>query len=84
MPRASRTRRAGPAARAPAMLSGANEVAVEAFLDGRIAWPGIAEVVDEVLQQGTGNVPTRSPTFSKQTGSRARQARDAVERRSAA
>ena len=37
---------------APATLSGANEVAVEAFLDGRIPWLGIAEIVDEVLQAG--------------------------------
>lgn len=41
---------------APATLSGANEVAVEAFLDGRIPWLGIAETVEEVLQAGTGNV----------------------------
>ena len=41
---------------APAVLSGANEVAVEAFLAGRIPWTGIAEVVDEVLGAGTGNV----------------------------
>ena len=41
---------------APATLSGANEVAVEAFLAGRIAWTTIAQVVDEVLQHGTGNV----------------------------
>jgi 1-deoxy-D-xylulose-5-phosphate reductoisomerase len=41
---------------APAVLSGANEVAVEAFLEGRIAWTAIAEVVDDVLDQGTGNV----------------------------
>ena len=37
---------------APAMLSGANEVAVEAFLAGRIPWPAIADVVDEVLMRG--------------------------------
>jgi 1-deoxy-D-xylulose-5-phosphate reductoisomerase len=41
---------------APATLSGANEVAVEAFLEGRIPWFRIAETVDEVLQTGTGNV----------------------------
>ena len=40
---------------APAVLSGANEVAVEAFLAGRIAWTQIAEVVEEVLHQGTGD-----------------------------
>lgn len=41
---------------APAMLSGANEVAVEAFLTERIGWSMIAEVVAAVLDQGTGNV----------------------------
>jgi 1-deoxy-D-xylulose-5-phosphate reductoisomerase len=41
---------------APATLSGANEVAVEAFLAGTIPWLGIAETVDDVLQAGTGNV----------------------------
>ena len=40
---------------APAVLSAANEVAVEAFLAGRIAWTGIAEVVEEVLSAGAGN-----------------------------
>jgi 1-deoxy-D-xylulose-5-phosphate reductoisomerase len=39
---------------APAILSGANEVAVEAFLDGRIAWTDIARVVEEVLDDGAG------------------------------
>jgi 1-deoxy-D-xylulose-5-phosphate reductoisomerase len=34
---------------APAWLSAANEVAVEAFLAGRIGWVGIAEVVASVL-----------------------------------
>ncbi|MSO78983.1 MAG: 1-deoxy-D-xylulose-5-phosphate reductoisomerase [Acidimicrobiia bacterium] len=41
---------------APATLSGANEVAVEAFLDRRIPWLGIAEVNAEVLHQGSGNI----------------------------
>jgi 1-deoxy-D-xylulose-5-phosphate reductoisomerase len=40
---------------APAVLSAANEVAVAAFLDGGISWPAIAEVVEEVLDAGTGN-----------------------------
>jgi 1-deoxy-D-xylulose-5-phosphate reductoisomerase len=35
---------------APAWLSAANEVAVEAFLDGRLPWNGIAEVVAETLE----------------------------------
>jgi 1-deoxy-D-xylulose-5-phosphate reductoisomerase len=40
---------------APAILSAANEVAVEAFLAGRIAWTGIADVVQEVLSAGAGD-----------------------------
>jgi 1-deoxy-D-xylulose-5-phosphate reductoisomerase len=35
---------------APAWLSAANEVAVEAFLEGRLRWLGIAEVVEETLE----------------------------------
>jgi 1-deoxy-D-xylulose-5-phosphate reductoisomerase len=34
---------------APAWLSAANEVAVEAFLEGNLEWLGIAEVVEETL-----------------------------------
>ena len=36
---------------APAWLSAANEVAVEAFLAGRLRWPQIAEVCDAALQR---------------------------------
>ena len=36
---------------APAWLSAANEVAVEAFLAGRVRWPHIAEIGDAVLQR---------------------------------
>jgi 1-deoxy-D-xylulose-5-phosphate reductoisomerase len=35
---------------APAWLSAANEVAVEAFLDGRLGWAAIADVVAETLE----------------------------------
>jgi 1-deoxy-D-xylulose-5-phosphate reductoisomerase len=34
---------------APAALNAANEIAVEAFLDGRLAFTGIAEVIENVL-----------------------------------
>lgn len=43
---------------APAWLSAANEVAVDAFLAGRITWPMIAETVDAVLQQHPGDAHT--------------------------
>ena len=36
---------------APAWLSASNEVAVEAFLAGRLRWPQIADVCDESLQR---------------------------------
>jgi 1-deoxy-D-xylulose-5-phosphate reductoisomerase len=36
---------------APAALNAANEEAVRAFLDGRLPFPGIAEVVTEVLER---------------------------------
>ena len=40
---------------APAVLSAANEVAVDAFLTDRISWLEIAAVVEETLHAGTGN-----------------------------
>ncbi len=39
---------------APATLSGANEVAVQAFLEGRISWLGIAEVLQATLDGHNG------------------------------
>jgi 1-deoxy-D-xylulose-5-phosphate reductoisomerase len=68
---------------APATLSGANEVAVESFLEGRIPWLGIADVVDEVLQQGTGNVEAVEDVLEADRVARER-AQVAVARRSAA
>ncbi len=40
---------------APAWMSAANEVAVDAFLDGRIRWSGIAELVERALDQWDGS-----------------------------
>ena len=42
---------------APAWLSAANEVAVEAFLDGRIAWNAIPDLCVDVLQMHDGETP---------------------------
>jgi 1-deoxy-D-xylulose-5-phosphate reductoisomerase len=39
---------------APAWLSAANEVAVDAFLDGRIRWTGIAALLEEALGRWDG------------------------------
>lgn len=38
---------------APAWLNAANEVAVAAFLEGRIGWATIADIVEETLQRHT-------------------------------
>jgi 1-deoxy-D-xylulose-5-phosphate reductoisomerase len=43
---------------APCVLNGSNEVAVRAFLDGRIAFTRIAEVIEEALSQ-LGSEPLR-------------------------
>ncbi|MDP9440815.1 MAG: 1-deoxy-D-xylulose-5-phosphate reductoisomerase [Actinomycetota bacterium] len=41
---------------APATLNAANEVAVQAFLDGLISWLDIAEVIKEVLDGHNGEI----------------------------
>jgi 1-deoxy-D-xylulose-5-phosphate reductoisomerase len=58
-------------------------VAVEAFLGGRIPWLGIAAVVEEVMQRGTGNVDDVDDVLEADRVARER-ARAEVERRSAA
>lgn len=68
---------------APATLSGANEVAVEAFLAGEIPWLGIAEVVDAVLQHGTGNVDDVPDVLEADRVARVRAA-EAIRKRAAA
>jgi 1-deoxy-D-xylulose-5-phosphate reductoisomerase len=64
---------------APAVLSGANEVAVEAFLAGRIPWTAIPSVVEEALSAGTGNVREVADVLDADRAARDR-ARTAVER----
>ena len=68
---------------APATLSAANEVAVEAFLTGALPWAAIPEVVSEVLQAGTGNVDGLEDVLEADRVARAR-ARTALQRRNAA
>ncbi len=41
----------------PALLNAANEVAVAAFLDGRIRWTAIPDVLEEVLARHDGGDP---------------------------
>jgi 1-deoxy-D-xylulose-5-phosphate reductoisomerase len=43
---------------APAWLSAANEIAVEAFLDGQISWSKIAGVIEQTMQHHDGVLPT--------------------------
>ena len=43
---------------APAWLSAANEVAVEAFLAGRLTWTQIPEIIDATLQHHDGVSPS--------------------------
>jgi 1-deoxy-D-xylulose-5-phosphate reductoisomerase len=69
---------------APTVLNAANEVAVAAFLDGRLAWRGIAEVVGEVTAaHEPGNLERVEDVTEADGWARAR-ARMSVERRSAA
>jgi 1-deoxy-D-xylulose-5-phosphate reductoisomerase len=69
---------------APAWLNGANEVAVQAFLDGLIRWPAIADVISEVLDQHDGRNPD-SVDIVLEADRRARElAGAAVERRARA
>ncbi len=67
---------------APAWLSAANEVAVEAFLAGRIAWHQIADIIDAALQLHDGT-PAADVDTIIDIDRRARSAAgDAIERTS--
>jgi 1-deoxy-D-xylulose-5-phosphate reductoisomerase len=69
---------------APAALNAANEVAVAAFLEGRLSWRGIADVVGEVLDgHRFGNVKTIEDVVEAD-GQARRTAAAAVDRRNAA
>lgn len=57
---------------APAWLSAANEVAVDAFLQGRLRWTQIAEVCDAALQQHDGG-PASEVTHIIEADARARE-----------
>jgi 1-deoxy-D-xylulose-5-phosphate reductoisomerase len=68
---------------APAVLSAANEIAVEAFLAERIGWSAIAEIVEEVLSAGAGSADEVADVLAADALARTR-ATAAIERRSAA
>ncbi len=65
---------------APAMLSAANEVSVQAFLDDKIAFSQICEVVEDVLQEGTIDVDNESDVYEADRLAR-RRAQIYVEKR---
>ncbi len=65
---------------APAILSAANEVAVDAFLGGRIAWTEIAAVVAEVLSAGAGTADEIGDVLEADRRARERAAAVAVTR----
>jgi 1-deoxy-D-xylulose-5-phosphate reductoisomerase len=78
---------------APAWLNAANEVAVQAFLDGRIAWTAIAQVVEATLDRydaparsgaGEGPVPRTVDDVLEADGRARRVAGRAVAGREAA
>jgi 1-deoxy-D-xylulose-5-phosphate reductoisomerase len=69
---------------APAALNAANEIAVAAFLDGRLSWPGIADVVSEVLDGHRPGKVTTIEDVVESDGRARRCAAAAVDRRNAA
>jgi 1-deoxy-D-xylulose-5-phosphate reductoisomerase len=69
---------------APATLNAANEVAVAAFLAGRLPWRGIADVVGEVLEGHSPGKVTTTEDVVESDGWARRCAAAAVDRRNAA
>ena len=59
---------------APCVLNAANEVAVQAFLDGEMASPAIAEVIERALDElpGRAGAPLLRPLPRRRRGARAR------------
>jgi 1-deoxy-D-xylulose-5-phosphate reductoisomerase len=57
---------------APIILNAANEVAVEAFLAGRLPFPGIADVIDQALQDCVGDAEPSSLAEVRAVDARAR------------
>ena len=69
---------------APAWLNAANEVAVQAFLDGRIRWVEIAAVLDEALGSWPGDPAADVEAVLDADAGARRTAADLVARREAA
>ncbi|MGH9000922.1 MAG: 1-deoxy-D-xylulose-5-phosphate reductoisomerase [Acidimicrobiia bacterium] len=69
---------------APTALNAANEVAVGAFLEGRLRWSGIADTVAEVLSgHDVAELSTLDDVAAADAGAR-RHAEDVLKRRNAA
>ena len=66
---------------APAWLNAANEVAVQAFLDGRIGWTDIASLLEEVLGRWPGDPAADAESVLAADAEARRTAGWAVERR---
>jgi 1-deoxy-D-xylulose-5-phosphate reductoisomerase len=67
---------------APAWLNGANEVAVDAFLSGRIRWVDIPDVIEAALDECSGQVPDTVDDVLEADRAGRELARAGVERRS--
>ncbi|HEX7168001.1 MAG TPA: 1-deoxy-D-xylulose-5-phosphate reductoisomerase [Acidimicrobiales bacterium] len=66
----------------PAWLNAANEVAVAAFLDGRIPWLAIADVIQDTVRGHNGSAPTSVEEVVEADRDAREAATRAVERRS--
>ena len=75
------SRRAGETA--PAWLSAANEVAVEAFLNGLMAWTSIADVLSAALDRWPGSVADSVEAVLEADAAARDCARAIIERRAA-
>jgi 1-deoxy-D-xylulose-5-phosphate reductoisomerase len=69
---------------APAWLNAANEVAVAAFLEGRLAWSAIAAVLDEALSEHTGTELEDADVVIEVDRRARERTRSIIERRAAA
>jgi 1-deoxy-D-xylulose-5-phosphate reductoisomerase len=65
---------------APAWLSAANEVAVEAFLENRLRWADIADICAAVLDAHDGAVPATVPDVIEADATARRHATIAIGR----
>jgi 1-deoxy-D-xylulose-5-phosphate reductoisomerase len=69
---------------APAWLNAANEVAVAAFLDGRLPWSAIAAVLEEALSEHTGTELEDADVVIEVDRRARERTRSIIERRAAA